>query len=144
VAGDVLDHRGDAAGQQPLHRRTSEVGDHGRVASEGAIADDRVRLRVAEVDAGRAVGVEAHAHQFVRQQVVVQAHGFAGGLGITRIEVAELLGRTAAHGERRLQPLHPTAFLVDEDQRALVFHGLAELVVRARSDQRTPRSARTG
>ena len=128
VSRDMLDHRRDTARQQAVDGRAAELGDELRIGAKGAIANDGVGLGIADVDAGRAVGVQSDADQLVRQQLVVQPDRLTRRLRVALVQRPKLLGWPAAQGHGWLQPLHPPAFLVDKDQGAGIIDRFAQLV----------------
>ncbi len=122
----MLDHWGDAPGHEAVDGGAAHRRDCAGPLGKGAVADHPVRLGMAQVEAGSAVGVDPHIRQLLGHQAVVQVDGLDGGAGIALVELAKLPRRLAQHGQRRLQPLHPSAFLIDEHQRFRVVDSLAQ------------------
>ncbi len=79
-----------------------------------------------QVQARRAVGVEAERGEFVGDQPMVQPHRLFRGFRAVAVQGAEQVGRTAPPRQRGPQPLHPPPLLVDEHRRSLVVGGFAQ------------------
>ena len=125
MAGNVLHHRQDPAGEQPVRHRASDRRDLVRIVAVGAVADDRVGLVPRHVEHRRTIDVDAGGAELVGDQPVAQAH---------RRDAPRPVREPPAFVERR-QPLAPrrpaqagdaAALLVDQ-HRGVAAHRVAQV-----------------
>ena len=119
MARDVLDHRHHAAGEQPLRLRPRHLGDAAGLGGKRAVADHLVRPWRGHVRHRRAIDVDPERHEVVGDQPRTEPRVVWRGVRLSR-RIAPPL--------RWSQPLHPTAFLIDQDGSVGPADGVAKIV----------------
>lgn len=92
MAGDVLDHRADAALHQAVHEGFGQYRDGVRRLTESAVADDGIGTRLRYVQNRRAIDGHANVRQFMGDQAAAQMTGFEPPLRVLGVEVRIRLG----------------------------------------------------
>src|SRR4029079_16969432 len=128
VAGHVLDHRQNAAGETPFHYRASKRDHRLGIGREGAIADYFVRASLGHVEDGRAIDGNATVVELLRRWPRSSEGGLLRHLLVGLIEQAIAAGGWHVPPMRRAKPLNAASLLINEDQRVVA---LDRLMVRA-------------
>jgi hypothetical protein len=126
VARDMLRHRHDAGGHEPLHHGAAEEGDDLGIGAEGAVADHVVGAGQAEVEHRRAVDVDTQRAELHGEQACIEPHCLRRPVAVAAGELAEACGGRRGAPLRRLQPGDAAAFLVDQHRRVAP-HRLAQI-----------------
>ena len=80
----------------------------------GAITDDAVSFRPSHIQHRRAVHIDAERREIRRNQPCIQPDRLYRVSLVRRGDTAEHVCRRSGSPERRLQPLYPAAFLIDQ------------------------------
>ena len=119
VAGNVLDHRENAARHQARGHGAAERDDLLDRRPICAVADHVMGTGDGKIENRRAVCVDAERAQILGRLARGQRRERAGLLRIGGIERAERGGVGQLAPQRRPQALHAAAFLVDQNERAI-------------------------
>ena len=120
MAGDMLEHRQNAAGHQAVGHGCGDGGDLGGIGAIGTVADHIVRSCRRHVRQWQAVDVDAERGKISRDQPRAEP-GRPQPFRLVAIEKRAIgRARRIDRPMRRPQPLHPSAFLVDQDGRTCI------------------------
>ena len=145
MPGHMLEHRQHALGQMRIGNGAGNRGNLNRIRAIAAVLQKRMRLVGDQIGHRRAIGVDPHRTQFAGNHPVTQRHH------PRRIRPRRLHHRQGRHPlapMRAAQPLHPPAFLINQDRgiapdrRAQITGQAAQLVWRfdiAREDDKAER-----
>ena len=115
MSGRMLQNRQAACIRQPLGTGARHRDDQPGICAIAAVSQERVRGVPGNVGRGCAIHVDAVGHQLCADQQATQIHGAASGKFVgKRLHLVER--RQPFAPVRRAHALHPTAFLVDQDQ----------------------------
>ena len=124
MSGHMFDHGQDAPRQHAICRRTAQSRHGIGRRAVTTVAQESVGLRPSDIDHRRAIAVDAHAVQLVRDQSKAQIHCLCR------------VGACCLHEVQRCRPvapmrcaqtLHPPAFLIHGDN-SLVARRLAQFI----------------
>ena len=113
----VLEHRQDPAGHEPLRDRPGDGCDLAGLGSIGAVADHRVAAGYRHIRQRQAIHIDADALEVGRDQVAGKPSGGEPCGRLAVVERAIARARRIDRPMRRTEPLHPAAFLVHQNGR---------------------------
>ena len=118
MAGNVLQDRQHAALLQPFGDGAGDRRDLARLGAIGPVADHGIGAGDRHVRQRQAVDIDAEIDQVGRDQRGRSSRAAVRpSCGIDVVERAEHRAGRIDRPVRRPQPLHPAAFLVDQDRR---------------------------
>ena len=120
MAGNVLQDRQHTARFQPFRHRLCDRGDLAGLVAIGAVADHGIRTCDRHIRQGQTVDRDAEFRKIIGNQPGAEVtRPQALGRGLV-IKAAEHRPTRVSRPFRRLQPLHPAAFLVHQHRRIAV------------------------
>ena len=127
MSGDVLDHGHDAAGDEALADGLGQRDHLLDAAPVGAVADDVVGACDRHIEHRRAVGIDAELGEIGGQEARCLERRHHRRRVIARVERAVGGGGRQRAAQRRPQPLHASAFLVDQHEQIVGADGGAHV-----------------
>ena len=114
MAGQMLDYADHAAALQAVENGTAQGRNAHRFAAQGAVPDDIVGIRLADIEQRQAVDGDAHFAQADRNRLGVEACRLDRRCRSDIVKpVKDFPGRESGP-DGFLHPRHPAAFLIDQ------------------------------